>query len=352
MAAAVVMALLLGQAAVAHAGAPQEQERIADDLHRRAVEDYKAGRLEKAIRTWEAAEALNKHWKYAYNMALALQENDQMVRAWKTLRRAVAYGVPEKHVAMIAALTEHVEEELFATHALLDLDVNPPEANVVRNGGLWIRPRVLWSKDGLSELVASHPDYELLERTWQHPIGSRHTLTLTLVSTAPSPLHGEAAPPASAFARKRPAKGTPPAVSQAALPPAVDMGASKEAGEAQGSSLGTWAWVSLGTGGAALVGSVVLFLRQQDLVQQMEDLNAAPKSADFADYDAQYDGLESDRSQAGSTGLVFAGLGVALVGTGVALVLMGGDDHEAATSTSWMPLWSPDLVGLQGVLRF
>ncbi|MEC9073266.1 MAG: hypothetical protein VX938_12830 [Myxococcota bacterium] len=332
------------------AAAVSQQERIATGLHQKALEHFRQGEYAAAIQNWEAAEALHRHWKYAFNMALALQADEQWLRAWDACQRTQAYGLPERNLPTLNQLVEVVEGELLTEHAQITLDVTPQDANVIRNGALWQAPRTLWTKDALSDLVVSHAVHGVQQRSWPHPPGQRHTLSISLLpAPEPSPTsQGEGAEAETVLTtpeEKRTAKtdagpeatgddGEAVAGSITVTEPnegQVSISASAQAPDGP-PILG---WVGLGSGVAALITGVVSLKRHSDLATELQTLNETPP-ADYATYREQFGAKSRKASTARSLGFATATGGTLILSLGAYLLLTdsGGDEGQAESTSS------------------
>ena len=349
-----VLTLALGMSQWAQAAPSDQQERIAAGLHQKALEHFKAGRYDEAVQNWEAAEALHRYWKYAFNMALALQADEQWLRAWEACGRATTYGLPERNQPALDQLVELVETELLTDHAHITLKVTPGDANVIRNGGLWTAPWSMWTRDGLSDLVVSHGQHGVKQQTWKHPPGKRYELAVSLVAAPPVAVPAPvAAPEPAPVAEPEPTpQGDMMEEVTAEAPPAEEIQVSVDAGvsttrESTGSSP-AMGWIALGTSGAALAGAIVSLSRHSALAEEIEALNANPDLNDHAAYLADYDAKRAEADSAQTMGLVAAAVGTGLLAFGTWWLLEPGDGGDDAdeVEAALAPVLLPGGAGL------
>jgi hypothetical protein len=88
----VVCTVLL--APVSSFAAPADtQEKVAEDLHKKATAAYQSGKRSRAIELWRESQRLNPHWKYAYNLAHTLHDDGQGLQSWEFVRLSEALAL-------------------------------------------------------------------------------------------------------------------------------------------------------------------------------------------------------------------------------------------------------------------
>ncbi|MFT5432021.1 MAG: hypothetical protein ACI9OJ_002719, partial [Myxococcota bacterium] len=174
MAAGALAIILLTWITPAAAAAPppnDTEKAVAHQLHAKATAAYSAGKRKRAIELWREAIQLHEFWKYAYNMAYALYEEEQHSEAWTWLMRSKALGFPAdqpKLLDLLAQLRVKVSTAMLRTHAWVELDVSPAHAGVRRNGVLWPAPRGAWTQEATTTIRVEADDFVAQEFVWRH----------------------------------------------------------------------------------------------------------------------------------------------------------------------------------------
>lgn len=343
---------LLAAAPLAIAG-PPSKATVAEKRHKQAVKLYRRGRLQGAIESWLAAEALAPHWKYSFNLSAALADAKQWLPAMEALDRAQQRGLPVKFDAPAKALSKRVRAGLLETHAEVILDV--PDGGVVRRDGKPLSaPYRFWTNKAKSTLELRLPGRPPRTRVIDHEPGVRHRVSLV---GAASPTTGTleiiGAPAGASIRVDGELVGALPrwvGREIAAGPHDVEVSAPDRSGERRHVTVtpaGTtrlsfdlprldvaavsdparptrWGWLVLGTG--VVVGAVGggLLLWSEQLVAEAEELNADYASSDAgkqAEYDGRFIELENREGRVRTAGYVLLGLGSAAALTGLIVQL-------------------------------
>jgi len=173
----VICVLLAGGSASAQAPDPVER---AQKLHEQALKHADKKQWDVALGLWEAAEALHRDWRYPFNQAAIHYVRKHYEQAWRGLRRAQSYQLPEVRRADVKKRLLVIENKLLMNHALVELVVHPTTATVTLAGKSWARPYIRWVKDEASRLVVRAPSHSSYEAVWKHNLGQRHRLVISL----------------------------------------------------------------------------------------------------------------------------------------------------------------------------
>ena len=131
----------------------------AERLHDLARTAYRAKDLPQAISYWREAHRLAPSWKYAYNLAYALFETENLVEAWNFIGEAEALGMPPRFLDKLGLVRSKIKRSLEASHAFVELIVLPSDAVVMFNGRLWNAPRRRWVDLTTSTVRVSREGY-------------------------------------------------------------------------------------------------------------------------------------------------------------------------------------------------
>ncbi len=284
---------------------------VAERLHGEAKAAYKDGRRGDAAALWEEAERAHPHWKYAYNLANVLYEEQRAVEAWAALERAQSRAIPDKYMGHVLELRAKIKSAMLKSHAWLELTVEPKTATVQRDGQAWAPPWTAWSTAASSRLSITAPGFEPRELTWTHEVGRPHTRRVVL---------------------KR--------VEAPVDPPTVSTGSA--------GGLTTGGWVTAGVGIAALAAGVGVMVWADGELVAYNDMSAAEAAAKFDSHPAYVQEGE-DLDSVRITGWVVAGTGAALAVAGAVMVVLDQSDEPPVDVS---PMFVPRGGGLNASLRF
>lgn len=366
---AVLLCLMLAGPSTGLGREAPPASKQAAELHLRAVKEVGKGRFAHAIVAWEGAEALDPTWKYAFNLASVFAHEKHWLRAWDACQRARQRGVPEANLAALQGIEQVVGAGLLETHAWVELDVDPPDALVTRDGRPWPGPRREWTTVEADELTVSAPGFVSQSRRWVHQPGVRYHESVRL---QPVPRLGEilvrgAPAGATVSIDGRPA-GTLPDVRAEGIAPGphdvlvehpahtrVVKAVTVVAGEvasldvaldpvpvaivsppivAPRRDLRAWKWTATLTGTLAVATGAGLLGWSEKLAKDSQSLNETASS--WPDYDFRYEALSSDHDAAATSGYVLLGVGGALAVAGVVLFVLDrepGDVTEPSHTT-------------------
>ncbi|MCA9514439.1 MAG: PEGA domain-containing protein [Myxococcales bacterium] len=352
----VIVALAaLATAPRALAATPPE---VAEQLHKKATEAYRAHHLKQAIEFWREAYDTSASWKYAYNLANALREDGRFVQAWDYIGKAEALGVPPDFAGYALELRSFIRAELARDHALLIVIVDPPDALVSRNGAPWASTpdpaggapqRELWTLDTESVLEVSREGYVPQRITWKHGLGVQERRVVLRPIPKPGLLKVDGTPVGAVVHVDDQQVGSIPGLELGVEPGRhvivvsalgyvtarrtvdvasgaelrVDFALKPEVVAPPPSDLATPGWIALGSG-AVLVGVGAGFLAwADDAATDLENLNAdaGPPGA-YGDYSAAYDDLHGDYALRRDTGAALVVLGGVALATGAVLLVL------------------------------
>lgn len=379
--------------------------KIAERLHRAALDNAKKGKMARAIQGWQDALQLSPQGKYARNLCTALYMADRALEAWAACDRARKLGGESPKAAQkLEALTDEIQKQLLKTHALVRLTVEPPAATVELDATPWGAPRERWLPRAHSQLTVTHPDYESVDQTWKHPIGEVTEKRITLLETPKVGAISVGGRPAGAYvtiggrqagqlpraeiADLRPGKHTvevqargfvsqkrelrveagktadwvvvlkaePKPVAVVAPPVAITNRSDGLSG------LGITGWTLAASGVVAAAAGSGLMLAAQAVETDLNDLAGSPArlaqefNSDYAQYAVFYEDENGKRKDFLLAGEVLVGVGAGLAVTGVVLLIVdslrGGPAGGDSPTVDAGPLWIPGGAGLSGRVRF
>lgn len=320
-------------------------------LHKTAVAAARGGKWKTAIDRWRAAEALYPHWKYAFNLASALEHIGDTMTAWEAGQRAIDTGLPDSRRDQIDGIMHRLEERLFLAHAFLELDVQPAGATVTRDGNAWDGTRKGWTHTSASLIVVHADGYLPKTQLWRHPNGARATLAVNLIK---APMLARANVPA-----ERP-KGRAPGVAPTVMKRPKVVPAKKpkpvikpRTPPEEGPDLGMIGWATLGSGVAVAAGGAGLIAWSGTLRVDGRGINQ--DASDWDQYGNEYDAAKSRYEAVQLGGWVMTGVGAAAAVTGAILLVIDStrsSEEDTGTTTTLAPLPLAGGGGVSAEVRF
>ena len=268
---------------------------LARKLHQEAVAAARTNHWALAIERWQAAEAIDRHWKYAFNLASALEHIGHLLPAWHACVRARSLGLPERHSRSLRVIERRLTAKLIRRHAFVALSGIPAGARVERNGEPWTDWAGTWLPGGESRVTIRATGFLPHTERITHLVGRRRAVEIQL-RRAPEPSRRAPVPVAApGHLAPRPA---PPEPAQRTL------------------RLPGWVTLGLGIAAAGTGAGLVVWAN-----------NAAASAArlegnDFATYSRRYDQL-AEQNRAGSiAGWTLVGVGAAATVAGATLLVI------------------------------
>jgi hypothetical protein len=157
-----------------------QQTDQATKLHKQALNAADLENWTTALELWEAAESLSPDWRYAFNQASIHAHSGRWAETWHAIERATRYGIPAKRLESARKLMEKAESYLLNDHAFIELKVIPADAAVELNGKTWKAPQQRWVQEARSNVRVSKEGHAPYMGVFDHPIGQKNKLVVTL----------------------------------------------------------------------------------------------------------------------------------------------------------------------------
>ncbi len=314
------LSVAVAAGAVAAAGdvaaAPRKPTKAARRFEKKGKKAYARRRWDDAIAAFKLAYGADPHPRFLYNTSRAYDKKGDLESAIDYLVRYLEEETDAEELADGQAELQIMEQRLQESHAPLDLTAKPGEAKVVLEGGgrqlTMSTPVSRWLRAGAWKLRVSAPGYEDWERALVVEAGVPLELAVRLKEEG-SGAAPAAEPEAEPDPEPEPVAGHKPAT-PARPPPDKGGGGSPVP------------WLALGGGAALLAGGAVFGM----LAVQARDERDALKGTD-----PFHDEIEARQQEAEGRALVanvLLGAGGVAVVAGVVLLLVGGDEPDAASA--------------------
>ncbi len=302
--------------------------------------------------------------------------------AWRAMRRAEMYGVPNNKRRRFDQLVDKLELALLEGHAFIELLGVPENADVRINGEQWLEPHNKWVPRNFSSIVIIHPEYVRHVFNWHHVRGKQHTRELEMIAASEyGRITITGSPSGAAVLLDGAHIGRLPSITTKLLKPGRYPVKVEHAPEFQASSQfvtveagGTtrvsielepavsafvklletkkfWGWTSAVTGGVLTITGAALLGVASGKAADARDLNARHDSG-FPEYEERFDAAVDGVQGLQTGGHVMLWVGLAMAGAGATLLVVDSlqVQGEVQAPVSWQIVPAP--TGASAIVRF